>query len=125
MRVGRVVHGTMKVHIRGGEWVECDEFEEASRGLVLRNHSGGVVGYVPYETLEYVSQTRTPVDSTSLVSVGYDPADEALEIEFHSGGVYRYSDVPQSTYQELLSARSHGTYFHENIRGAYDYRRTR
>ncbi|WP_227355538.1 KTSC domain-containing protein [Haladaptatus salinisoli] len=115
----------MKAHIEGGEPVECDEFEEAQRGIVLRDREQGVVGYVPYEKLEYVTRTRTPVTSSNLASVGYDPSEEALEIEFHSGGVYRYRNVPQSVYQELLSAGSHGSYFHENVRDEYDYRRIR
>ncbi|EFW91921.1 hypothetical protein ZOD2009_10600 [Haladaptatus paucihalophilus DX253] len=115
----------MKARTRDGERIECDEFEEGNEGIVLRGRHAGVVGYVPYDMLASVTRTRTPVDSTSLASVGYDPEEETLEIEFHSGGVYRYADVPQSVYQELLSARSHGSYFHENIRGAYDYRRIR
>ncbi|WP_231184655.1 KTSC domain-containing protein [Haladaptatus sp. DYF46] len=115
----------MKARTRDGERIECDDFEERSEGIVLRGHRSGVIGYVPYEMLASVRRTRTPVDSTSLTSVGYDPEEEILEIEFHSGGVYRYADVPQSVYQELLSARSHGSYFHENVRGAYDYRRIR
>lgn len=115
----------MKARIHGGEQVECDDFEEANRGIVLRNREQGVVGYVPYEKLDCVVETRTPVASSNLASVGYDADDETLEIEFHSGGVYRYADVPQAVYQELLSAQSHGSYFHENIRGEYDYRRIR
>ena len=102
--------------------IECDDFEEGRRGLVCY-HDERVVGYVPYDRLDRVVETRTPVASSSLRSVGYD--DGALEIEFRSGGVYRYADVPRETYEGLLGARSHGSYFHEHVRSQYDYHRIR
>lgn len=33
---------------------------------------------------------RTPVSSTNLSAVGYDPDTQTLEIEFLNGGLYRY-----------------------------------
>jgi hypothetical protein len=51
---------------------------------------------------------RTPVKSSSLKSVGYDPATKALEIEFASGQVYRYADVPAESFADLMSAASIG-----------------
>ena len=103
--------------------IECDDFEEGRRGLVCY-HDERVVGYVPYDRLDRVVETRTPVASSSIRSVGYDE-EGVLEIEFRSGGVYRYADVARETYEGLLGARSHGSYFHEAVRGQYDYRRIR
>jgi hypothetical protein len=114
----------MKAITVEGERVECDELEEGEHGLVLY-HGGRVVGYVPYQQLQSVTEIRAPVASSSIRSVGYDGESEELEIEFQSGGIYRYSDVPRDTYEGLLGARSHGSYFHENIRGQYDYFRIR
>ena len=114
----------MKAVTEEGESVECDEIEEGQHGLVCY-YDEQIVGYVPYERLSRVIETRTLVTSTSLRSVGYDREDETLEIAFQSGGVYRYFDVPRETYEELLNARSQGGYFHENVRGRYDYRRIR
>ncbi|WP_442914998.1 KTSC domain-containing protein [Marinobacter sp. G11] len=37
------------------------------------------------------------------------------------GGVYRYSDVPESTFNGLLSASSKGGYFNEYIRDRFSY----
>ena len=59
---------------------------------------------------------RQPVESSNLRSVGYDEESRTLEIEFHSGAVYQYYDVPSEVYQELLSAPSLGKYFHAHIR---------
>lgn len=119
-----VVRSHMKAVTSGGERIECNEFEEGSHGLVCY-HDEWIVGYVPYEQLERVVETRTPVASSSIRSVGYDEDESVLEIEFESGGIYRYADVDRETRAELLGARSHGSYFHERIRGQYDYRRVR
>ena len=64
---------------------------------------------------------RQPVSSSNLSSIGYDSESHTLEIEFHSGGVYQYFDVPQSVYDALMSAPSHGSFFHRNVRDKYRY----
>lgn len=66
---------------------------------------------------------RKHVISSNLESVGYDSSNQILEIRFHSGGVYQYSGVPASVYTGLISASSHGRFFHANIKGRYSYRR--
>jgi hypothetical protein len=48
-----------------------------------------------------------------------------LEIEFHSGSVYRYFDVPGAVFEELLAQDSLGAYFNTNIRDAYRCTRVR
>ena len=62
---------------------------------------------------------RQYVQSTDLRSVGYNAVSAVLEIEFNSGGVYQYSNVPVSVYQALINAPSHGKYFHANIKDRY------
>jgi hypothetical protein len=64
---------------------------------------------------------RQPVSSTSIRSVGYDLSQQTLEIEFQSGEVYDYFDVPREVYVELMHADSHGQYFIQNIRDQYHY----
>ena len=45
-----------------------------------------------------------------------------LEVEFLSGAVYQYFDVPQSIYDGLMAADSHGKYFAAYIKkGGYRY----
>lgn len=69
---------------------------------------------------------RTPVSSTNLRAVGYDPDTRTLEIEFLNGGLYRYSGVPASVHADLMSASSHGSYFDANIKKAsYPYQKLR
>ena len=62
-----------------------------------------------------------PVDSSNLESVGYE--NGILYITFHHGGTYCYYDVPEYVYRELMSADSHGKYFHAYIRNVYRYSR--
>jgi hypothetical protein len=61
---------------------------------------------------------RRPVRSSMLASVGYDRATATLEVAFVEGGIYRYFDVPSDVYAGLMSAPSHGTYFHTHVREA-------
>jgi hypothetical protein len=64
---------------------------------------------------------RTFISSSAMRSVGYDQASKVLEIEFPSGGVYRYYGVPSDVNRGLLTANSAGRYFHEYIRDGYEY----
>ncbi len=61
---------------------------------------------------------RTPVKSTTMVSVGYDPISQLLEIEFVGGAVYQYMDVPEDIFLGLMQAESKGQYFNFVIRPA-------
>ena len=64
---------------------------------------------------------RKAVESSNIASIGYDPENEILEVEFNHGGVYQYSDVPQDEYENLMNAESHGKYFSANIRNDYEF----
>lgn len=62
---------------------------------------------------------RTRVKSSVIASVGYDERGR-LEVEFHNGRVYSYSEVPSSVYEELVTAESVGKFFNENVRPHYE-----
>jgi KTSC domain len=64
--------------------------------------------------------TRSPVKSSNLKSVGYDPKTQTMEIEFLNGNVFRYDGVPAHHHAGLLKHSSPGTYFHTHIKGAFD-----
>ena len=64
---------------------------------------------------------RQPVSSTSIRSVGYATDKKILEVEFQSGEIYAYFDVPQEVYVDLMHAESHGQYFLQNIRDHFQY----
>ena len=65
---------------------------------------------------------RNYVSSSNLASVGYDVNSNTLEVEFNHGGVYQYYNVPESVYNGLMSASSHGRYFDTHVKKAgYSY----
>ena len=64
----------------------------------------------------------TPVESSSLATVGYDHEGELLRLEFRcSRAVYQYFAVPTGVHEALLAATSKGSYFNQAIRGRYHF----
>jgi hypothetical protein len=68
---------------------------------------------------------RQHLESTVIVSAGYDGATAVLELEFTSGDVYEYFAVPPSVHRGLLAAESAGRFFAANIRDVYPTRHKR
>lgn len=70
---------------------------------------------------------RTPVSSSHLVSIGYEPISQTLEVEFRGGTVYQYFGVPADVHRWLVAAsargESVGKYFDLHVKKA-DYRYT-
>lgn len=66
---------------------------------------------------------RIPVESSDIVSIGYDPKERVLEIEFKENRVYQYFDVEQRVYDLFLKADSYGEYFYAHINKHYRYKR--
>ena len=65
---------------------------------------------------------RDYVNSSNLESVAYDSDSMTLEVEFKHGGIYQYFNVPESIYNGLMNASSHGSYFDLNVKkGGYSY----
>ena len=62
---------------------------------------------------------RTHVESTNLKSVGWEAKGRVLEVEFHTGRVYQYQDVPHEVYRALKDAPSIGVFFNTTIRPYY------
>ena len=58
---------------------------------------------------------RQPISSSNIVSAGYDPATQTLELEFKGGAVWQYMNFPESMWYEFLSAPSQGKYFRAQI----------
>jgi hypothetical protein len=66
---------------------------------------------------------RTHVSSSAISSIGYDDRSSVLEVEFESGAVYDYFDVPPKVYQDLLKAPSKGTFVSRRVRDRYQFAR--
>lgn len=54
-----------------------------------------------------------------ILGVLYSNPNKLLTVYFNSGSTFRYSNVPQKTYQEFLTAKSQQSYYASNIKGKY------
>ncbi|MCA1058106.1 KTSC domain-containing protein [Rossellomorea aquimaris] len=62
------------------------------------------------------------VQSSNLVAVGYDDATNTLFIQFNNG-TYKYFNVPNNIYRNLMNASSKGGYHAAFIKDNYRYQR--
>jgi hypothetical protein len=62
---------------------------------------------------------REQVSSGMIKSVGYDEAEELLQVEFTNGDVWDYLRVPKVAYDEMMEVASVGKYFHANIKSEF------
>lgn len=61
-----------------------------------------------------------PVNSNTINSIGYNLQTNTLYVSFDNG-TYRYNNVPQQEYINLMNASSKGEYHKENIKWKYKY----
>ena len=66
---------------------------------------------------------RTSVTSSNICSIGYDPQSSVLEVEFTSGDVYQYFNVPEHLYRGLMNTSSHGQFLNDYIKYSYRYQK--
>lgn len=66
---------------------------------------------------------RDAVTSSNIISAGYDPTSETLEIEFKDGSVYQYYNVSEHLYEQFQSASSKGQFFNIYIKNAVPFSR--
>lgn len=59
------------------------------------------------------------LNSSALRGADYDPATRQMRIWFHGHGPYTFYRVPESVFTGLISASSHGRYYHAHIQGRY------
>lgn len=53
------------------------------------------------ETLDFKFKfSHIPVQSTNIMSAAWDK--EVLEVRFRNGAIYRYFDVPEQVYRDLI-----------------------
>ncbi|MER3491375.1 MAG: KTSC domain-containing protein [Mastigocladus sp. ERB_26_2] len=102
------------------EFIEIPAPVEAFEGLQHLNEIVAEAKDLPaYEQ----SIAMLPINSSMANAIGYDSNTNILQIEFHNGTVYQYSDIDQDTWQDLHQADSIGKFFNENVRGKYQYER--
>lgn len=96
-----------RIHLRGHGMFEYDQLENEIAKM-LKNRG---------ENIE-----RKPVKSSDIKSIGYDPENKILEIEFSPERVYQYSKVPAEIHSDIMGAPSKGKFFHTHIMWKYQFR---
>lgn len=68
----------------------------------------------------------TPVSSSTVHMVGYDPKEQELHVQFKSGPeIYVYSDFPAKKFGDFMNAGSKGLYHANEIKRHYAYTKKR
>ena len=67
--------------------------------------------------------TMRPVISSSLRQVGFNAMSRTLRIEFKTGSIWEYLQVPATEHEKLMKAESPGGYFHSHIRNRFQSRK--
>ena len=63
------------------------------------------------------------VNSSNLDLVGHDPITSEMIVRFKNGDIYRYENIKESVYKDMISAVSVGKFFNSNIRGKYEFKK--
>lgn len=76
----------------------------------------------PAKTESLVEWIETP-DSSQVEKFAYRALDESLDVQFKSGGLYRYSGVPADVVEEMKRAESVGKFLNKSIKGTYEFKK--
>jgi len=63
----------------------------------------------------------TYVNSSNIEAIGYDDDNQDLHVQFLSGGVYIYHQVPRQIFEELMSAPSKGSFLNREVKNVYQF----
>jgi len=61
------------------------------------------------------------VSSSNIASVGYDPDDQIVYVQFLNGSMYAYKGVNEHEFENLRTAASVGSYLNRNYKNIYPY----
>ena len=65
----------------------------------------------------------TPVTSSCLSAVGYDPVSATMRLQFASGATHDYDGVTPEQHQALIGADSIGSHFQSHVRNRFPQRK--
>lgn len=60
-------------------------------------------------------------DSSAIARAAYDPAALTLDLWYRGGDLYRYFDVAERVYEDLLAASSAGQFVNREIKPNHRY----
>jgi len=117
------VHDCLPI-LSGRYWDEDDETGDVQYEYI-DNQMPKWLSEIDFDELLKIADKmdRKMVVSSNLKSIGYDQSSNILEIEFLSGEIYQYFDIPSDIHLALMSHASKGKYFYKTIEGKYKYKR--
>ncbi|MBB6107804.1 KTSC domain-containing protein [Mucilaginibacter lappiensis] len=59
--------------------------------------------------------------SAVIAAYEYDKLSETLTIQYHSGKIYNYLNVPEKVFREMRSTMVKGIWFNRHIKGKYPF----
>lgn len=62
---------------------------------------------------------RFPIDSSNLISIGYDYVRRVLAVRFKSGPIFHYSAVDAGTWERFHESPSKGSFFYHHVKGRF------
>jgi hypothetical protein len=81
------------------------------------------LGWYNFFSCAYMAKAVFTAKSSTIHRVAYDDKEQALEIEFRSGNVYRYKEVPPrlwKVFQLYIEVEgSAGSFFNEYIKNQF------
>lgn len=63
------------------------------------------------------------MSSSDIDSIGYDSQSGVLEVEFTTGDMYQYFNVPEHLHNGLMNAASKGQFLNDYIKFSYRYQK--
>lgn len=61
--------------------------------------------------------------STVIANLQYDPLQLLLRVQFVSGAIYEYLQVPETVYNAMKQYREKGIFLNKEIKGKYQFRK--
>ena len=102
------VNNIMGLQIVGGDNKSLEIIEKALvPKQVYKLPKGLIWTSMPQKSVEMYS-----VNSSNVVSVGYDETTQELYIEYKGGVIYQYKNVPEEYWNALQNADSKGSWIH-------------
>jgi hypothetical protein len=68
---------------------------------------------------------RISVNHNEFRTVGYEPLELLMEVEFQDGRIYLFSDIPMALYDSFIAADNMSDFYHTHIEDQYAHTRVR
>ena len=75
------------------------------------------------QTREWKKSNMTPVNSSNVTHIHYDPERQVLKVKFKGGTTYEYHDVSQEKHDALMASDSIGNHLHKHVKPHHRFNR--